>query len=197
MKNIANNPYADLALSPESWITTARQLLACAKQLEPKLKAKWIEPFDENPNSHRSKLRSMHFHQVYLLLFAYAIENIIKSGYVKKYQSKLYNEILNSNNLPKELKSHNLVSLLNKLGIKPTLQIEEHLRRLTIHSTWIGRYPVPLKRDEHKFTGTLSDGTISHLATWNYSDMQHLWFVVDYICDKLGIDLNPEDIEAA
>ena len=96
------------------------------------------------------------------LLYAYAIENVLK-GLIVASEPALIDE----NRLNKALKSHDLLSLSETAGIQAFVQEEQVLRALSELSVWAGRYPVGVRRTDN-FGGQNSDelldwGSQNHL----------------------------------
>jgi hypothetical protein len=75
------------------------------------------------------------------LLYAYAIENLLKGLIVAKDAT-----LINADSLAKTLRSHNLRSLCETAGIQVFAQEEPVLKALSELSTWAGRYPVAIRR---------------------------------------------------
>ncbi len=80
-----------------------------------------------------------------LMLAGFALENILKALIVQDQGSALDSEFSSKGKLPKVLKSHDLVDLAKharlELGDDMTKSL---LGRLTRHSVWAGRYPMPI-----------------------------------------------------
>jgi hypothetical protein len=78
------------------------------------------------------------------LLYAYAIENVLK-GLVIANRPQLIEE----RELNEELKSHNLMKLSEKASFTVHIQERPVLAALSQLSVWAGRYPVARTRREH------------------------------------------------
>ncbi|MGO8977481.1 MAG: hypothetical protein ACLPTZ_21220 [Beijerinckiaceae bacterium] len=78
------------------------------------------------------------------LLYAYAIENVLKGLVIANTPRLIEEQELNEG-----LKSHNLIKLAEKAGL--TVHVEERLvlEALSQLSVWAGRYPVARTRREH------------------------------------------------
>lgn len=78
------------------------------------------------------------------LLYAYAIENVLK-GLMVANEATLIDE----QKVKRDLKSHHLMTLAKVAGCAVYAQEEPVLEALSQLSVWAGRYPVALTRDEH------------------------------------------------
>ncbi|MFH0942212.1 MAG: hypothetical protein V1823_04240 [Chloroflexota bacterium] len=146
-------PYIEKVLNSSSWINQADELVQASKKLEPSIKKYWLTAlkyFDPPPGFKRKKL----LQATYFMLIAYAIENYFKAVLVAENQEKYSQDILRKREgkLPNELKKggHDLIKLVTKMKSNFDLTEAELslLTRLFRHSTWQGRYPVPIKADK-------------------------------------------------
>jgi hypothetical protein len=78
------------------------------------------------------------------LLFAYAIENVLKGLIVATAP-----QLIEERELSRELKSHNLIKLAEKANFAVHPQEKPVLEALSQLSVWAGRYPVASKRHEY------------------------------------------------
>jgi len=136
--------YKTNLLSNHKWIDKANSLLDSATLLETKVTEFW-ESWRRHLQDDSIRIKSDKYLSIYFMLTSYAIENLLKSLIVRKKREQLKNELNNRQELPKILKSHNLVKLAQEaeFPIKSQLQ-EDILRRLTRCVIWSGRYPIPL-----------------------------------------------------
>jgi hypothetical protein len=78
------------------------------------------------------------------LLYAYAIENVLKGIIIAKSPG-----LIEDRELSGELTSHNLIKLADKAGFTVHVQERGVLEALYQLSVWAGRYPVARTRREH------------------------------------------------
>lgn len=81
------------------------------------------------------------------LLFGFFLENILKGIWIDKNNIK---HDINLKKLPKELITHNLVSLSQKVDIELTKPEIKVLNQFTACIIWYGRYPVTVKLEEYQ-----------------------------------------------
>lgn len=91
-----------------------------------------------------ASLELYHEVHVYYMLWAYAIENLLKALIVKSKAKSWTNKGLLTK-LPKELKSHDLPGLVKKSGLTYLHgEYEDIFEKLKECILWYGRYPIPL-----------------------------------------------------
>jgi hypothetical protein len=83
------------------------------------------------------------------LMYAYAIENVLKGLIVSKRP-----DLIQEDKLDQGLETHNLITLANKAEFAVHVRERRVLEALSQLSIWAGRYPVALTRAE--FAGTSS-----------------------------------------
>jgi hypothetical protein len=131
-----------LLLDCEEWISTAEALLASAALFKPQLKKYWESKGTERKNYEK-------FLKSNLMLAGFALENVLKALIVQDQRESLEQEFITKNELPKILKSHNLIKLAERAGLQFTDDgTKKLLNHLTRHSVWAGRYPIPLRPSE-------------------------------------------------
>ena len=130
--------HIDKILDPSSWVLAAEGLMDSASLLEPKA-CKYFQSNDAE------KKDSVRYLKTQLMLVGFAFENMFKALIVQKQRDALASEFRNKGKLPHVLKSHDLVDLAHKAGLTLSDEItKSFLVRLTRHSVWAGRYPVPI-----------------------------------------------------
>ncbi len=149
--------YKDRVLTPYFWINQADILIQASKKLEPSINKYWLtqskffDPVKVIYNPPPGFKPKTLLQSTYFMLVAYAIENYLKAILVTKNREKYGNEIINTGNLPEDLKKkgHDLIGLLGKIKSKICLTEAELslLTRLYRHSVWQGRYPIPINAD--------------------------------------------------
>jgi hypothetical protein len=126
-------------LDPGEWMSAAEELLAGAALFEPQLQEYW-----ESRRADRMSL--VKYPKSHLMLAGFAMENILKALIVQDQRAALEEEFDTKSRLPKILQSHNLITLSDRARLSISDDgTKEHLKHLTRHSVWAGRYPVPLR----------------------------------------------------
>jgi hypothetical protein len=145
----ARRDYYQWKISSEKvWRNQAVELISAANILEPVLRERFksrSSEFDKSPNQVPTAPFPDGMLSVYRMLMAYALENLLKAKWVKLNIRGKRGQILAVEELPKELHQHDLVKLAKNIRLNLTGEDEELLHRLTLDSTWAGRYPVPTK----------------------------------------------------
>ncbi|MGE0734388.1 MAG: hypothetical protein AB7P50_06500 [Alphaproteobacteria bacterium] len=75
------------------------------------------------------------------MLFAFAIENLLKARIVKEASC-----LVSQEQLDKSLRIHNLLKLAERANVTLSPREEEIMRKLTNFGVWAGRYPIPTNR---------------------------------------------------
>jgi len=185
--------YVRLFLDEAQWIEIAQGLVAAANALRPQVDAYWA---NQSARARDSSVRSVSDapHRIMLMLFSFAIEDLMKAFLIKERQSE-YEAFMKARPvLPGELKTHDLVVLATAVGkIRPRFKhlldrdCEELLRRLTRRATWSGRYPVPVEYPELSGLDQFLDGSsgsLSHKVSTDQSDAMRL---IRELCLALGL----------
>ncbi len=175
-----------LLLNSEEWISTAEALLESAALFEPQLQKYWESKGTEQ-KSYEKFLKSN------LMLAGFAMENVLKALIVQNQRESLEQEFSTKNELPKILKSHNLVVLAERAGLQFTNEgTKKLLDRLTRHSVWAGRYPVPLRPSDLPAEDIFCLGanfiTSSSFASSDWENLQILFQQVIQIIKQREID---------
>jgi hypothetical protein len=159
------------------WVSIANDLIKSAKLLEPNIQACWenLRAHDQNPSV---ALIPNHYKGPYFMLMGFAIENLLKAGIVLRDSVALKSNFRKDQKFPEILKDHNLTKLAKKAGIQLCTHEEDLLRRLTRHSIWAGRYPIPIEYLKISPTEVFSDGE-ERLITW--SSKQDALFIDNFI----------------
>lgn len=134
--------YAVMLLNKRRWFETAHELISTAAILEPHVTRWWDSWLEFSRDESKAPLKHG-YHGVYMVLIAYALENLCKGYIVDNLPRSVRENIRSKGVLPKELDSHDLVKLVERTGLVPDPQEEELLRRLERACIWYGRYPVP------------------------------------------------------
>ena len=129
-------------LNPTKWLEKADALIGTAETLERELDEAWGNTYVSWFARRMVRTRV----PVYLMLVAYALENLLKAFIVRNRQSDLEAKVSRKHALPSPLKSHDLVTLASSAGAKSALLAyrQDLLKRMARSAVWYGRYPVPL-----------------------------------------------------
>lgn len=144
-------------LTSSAWVQKSAELLDSARMLEPSVRAVWKSRLDRDSRTETPA----GVLGIYLMLVAYAVENLLKAALVKSRGAEFAEEVVQSGRLPQAIRqaSHNLVDLAGLVDFQLTRDEEWLMRRLTRAARWSGRYPVPLAVSDHSTREKLSDGT--------------------------------------
>jgi len=182
---LKSNYRTDL-LSHSSWVRKAESLLDSASLLEPEVAAIWASLRERHEARGSSKLKSDGILSVYLMLMAFAVENLLKAELVHKFHSKFRQMFDSSGKLPPLLKTHDLFVLAQKAGLSMGIVEEDLLRRLTRSAIWAGRYPVPIEFGELASGEEFSDGKVWSISYLGGKDVERLRKLID----KIRADFN-------
>ena len=126
-------------LDPDEWISSADALLASAALFEPQIRKYWQSKGAER-KSYESFLKGN------MMLAGFALENALKALIVQNQHEEFAKEFDTKHKLPKVLTTHDLTTLAQRARLCLAEDgTRELLDRLTRHSVWAGRYPVPLR----------------------------------------------------
>ena len=154
--------------------------------MEPEVVAIW-ESFRESHVAKDSrKLKSDEILSVYLMLIAFAVENLLKAELVRKSYSEFRQIFEASGKLPPLLKTHDLFMLAREAALTIRLEEEDLLRRLTRSAIWAGRYPLPIEFNKLAGGEEFSDGKVWSVSYLGGKDIQRLRKLID----KIRADFN-------
>jgi hypothetical protein len=127
------------AAEPLAWRLTAESLVRAARILLPSIEERVRatlagEPLSGEPPSTGA----------YMLLIGLAAENLVKGILVARHDGPT-----SAGMLAKDLKSHQLLDLLNRAGVRLDDDQSYLVQRLEVFVVWAGRYPVPGKLDDY------------------------------------------------
>ncbi len=179
--------YSEQLSSVDLWLTKAEELLASAVLLETEVRTYWSETEFRNGQVVNVPNRK-NVQGVYCMLIAYVIENYCKALLVLQNRKRLQNKLLRR--LPGYLKTHDLVGLARRIGMRLSIPDEELLSRLTRNSEWSARYPIPTGPSAIAASQELSDGRQYFVAYLGPRDMnfigQFLNRLVEYVDQRIG-----------
>ena len=171
--------YKEQVLDCQLWIKQADELLAASKKLEPSIKKYWLtatkylDPIKGTYSPPPGFRPKQLLQGTYFMLMAYAIENLLKAILIRQCMEDYEQEVMRTHELPKDLKEHDLMFLINKTNFTINQTETNLLSRLCRNSVWQGRYPVPVKaaqldsivvhKGEAHFTAFLAPSDIPNL----------------------------------
>ena len=116
--------YRRKLLSPADWIGTADALLQTAQLLEEEVTAIWHSMREWHATKDKRKLKPDGLLSVYLMLVAFAVENLLKAALVGDFARDLREEFDSSEKLPALLRTHDLFKLATKAALPITVEEE-------------------------------------------------------------------------
>ncbi|MFZ4552143.1 MAG: hypothetical protein ACOYNB_09995 [Aquabacterium sp.] len=131
--------FSDSVMSPDSWFDAARELIYTINHLRAPYIAFFQEARVEPPSE--SLPVEKRVHGSYLMLSAFAAENLLK-GIIARRLSSSDND--GPDALLKQVKTHDLLKLAHTAELSFTDAGKELLMRMTYFAVWAGRYPAPL-----------------------------------------------------
>jgi hypothetical protein len=162
--------YESVLFNTSCWSNTAHKLYISASLFEPHILKFWESCIAHSKGE--GSIRPDYHMSVYFMLIAYAIENILKAIIISKYNTVLKNQFEKNRKFPKELKSHDLVSLCKKAEVTISLSEENLLRRLSRSATWYGRYPAPLNIIDFRGIDKFTNGDEFNIGGFGADDVE-------------------------
>jgi hypothetical protein len=153
--DIVRRHFTSEVLSARSWLLVARELLDAASLIEPAVRT-WSELAVL-----RLRQKEVGFppgsslFPPYLLLSAFALENLFKSRIAGSLSAEEVLTMRNTGALPSRIRGHNLEVLARAAGFPLTELDAPALERLSKAVTW-GRYPVQVTSNDQDALGSLS-----------------------------------------
>lgn len=196
--DVAKINFENAAFNPNKWVLKAVDLLKTAKTLEPDLIKLWRR-VDSTIDSDSFSAPDNYSHEPYFMLMSFSIENLLKAKIIEnnglKYKMGFRGSFDSGSALkkkkdqlfPKELKSHELYGLAGKAGLQMDFDDEALLRRLSLHATWAGRYPVPLKYQELSMVVVFESGEKHSLNFLGSGDIETVTRFVNGLPARLGL----------
>jgi len=132
--------FRQLVSTPETWFYAADGLIAAMTLLEPSIQGCWTSlPLDANDLPTESATSHQRLIEVHMMLAGFAIENFCK-GYLAVRLRPEEEHMAKGGILPKSLRNHRLLELVNRTGISVS-EIEKDLVQRLGDAVWRGRYP--------------------------------------------------------
>lgn len=170
-------------LTSREWFSTANELIAAAEVLSPHVIA-WWDSLMEWSKGQGIFLEHGH-HSTFLMLYAFAMENLCKGYLVSRFSFEEREAIRTSGKLPNELKTHDLRKLVESVGLNLDLTDEDMLRRLERASVWGGRYPIPDSYSKER-PQKYSDGKEYSTALLGRADLERVRTLAQRIREHVG-----------
>jgi hypothetical protein len=191
--------FANLAVDDEGWFFIAEDLMFAAGILEPQIEKYWnIER--ELSRARETEPFLVTFYQpdprsIYLMLMAYAIENLYKGLLVLKEKKRVWAAAEREGKgerLTDVLGGHKLLALLSRIGFHLTTADKELAVRLRRCSEWSARYPVPPRFDHDTLTLKTATGEEVVPPWYREDDVQVVKEFVSRIDSFIGAQLPTE-----
>lgn len=168
-----------VARMPFAWRMTAESLLRAARALVPLMQADNRASLDPMQNTFDPPVTP-----VYMLLAGLVIENLAKARLVAERSSPA----TVGEDLAGDLKTHNLIDLLDRARLTLTAD-ESHLaERLQAFVEWAGRYPIPATL-ESQLPGTHPLGGSGPLNYFLGSDPAAIEAIAARLMEPIGKEL--------
>ena len=173
--------FANKISTPESWIEVSKTLIYSMQCMRGPLIDFWKSFL--NLQVGESFPLNKRIHGVYLMLGAYAAENLLKAMLLKQHV-----ELGNKNiiAIPKQIKSHRLLDLAAAADVELTTHGSELLARLSEYAIWAGRYPTPTKQQE-LMPREISTDRLATLTFWRSSDIRSIDEFISHLMQRLGV----------
>ncbi len=143
-QKLLNSAFTKRLLTPGYWFMTADDLTSAAERLAPDIEKFWKSLASPEESPSLSTLSGSRFQHIFMMLYGFAIENLCK-GHVVTKLSTVNRSFAKLGRLPRQLKTHDLESLVTKeIGLKVGDHEIDLLKRLKATVEWSGRYPVSL-----------------------------------------------------
>ncbi|MCJ7508031.1 MAG: hypothetical protein MUO85_04780, partial [candidate division Zixibacteria bacterium] len=168
--------YSEQLADTGLWIRKADELISAANFLEAEVLKFWSEIKIEN-NQPVSNPNRKCLQEAYLLLIAYALENLLKALLIHQNQATLKGFL--HLRIPEYLWSHDLIELASKIRFNIDVFEEELLLRLSRYSIWAARYPVPTGPDGLANMEKLSDGKAHFIAYYSPKDIDTIHNIIN------------------
>ena len=175
--------YADDLANSQLWLMTAVQLYWAIETLDYKLKPKWqdyVNSFMKNRKPSEGSLNIANYQMVQLMLAGFCLENMLKYEYIRRNRESIRANALAGKGFPAEIDTHILTKLADLIGFTLTDERRQFLEKLSSHSSWTGRYPVPINTSQFS-------KSISHLI-WSQGDMTNFRELIEELCRFLNLD---------
>jgi hypothetical protein len=161
---------AKMAASPNTWLIKAVHLFCSAEMILDKSSMLYHEEIrrissESGLETEKKGIEdAFGYLRVGLLIAGYGFETLMKYGYIKQNRELMYSTIIETGQIPHILKTHDLLKLSKLISLPIHLELALFLKKLSDHSIWAGRYPVPLNSSQ------FDDSLLS--LSWSQGDVE-------------------------
>src|SRR5437660_113348 len=143
--------YSQSAFAPQAWFDAANRLEQAMALLEPGVRHYWDCLRDNLKDPNNQDVPEYGLENVHLMLAGLVIENLCKGHLIaelRPHEQSQDWEKLKGGVLPKFLKSHAVLALVKKTGMKLSDSESYLLTRIEAVIDWRGRYPIPTSHEK-------------------------------------------------
>jgi len=159
--------FSQSVLSAEAWFCAADELIAAMDLLEPHVERFWedvrslflaVDKTSDVPSKHKSgvppkneKSDAASKHSLinqHMMLAGFAIENLCKGYLANRLSHEEREDVQRVGVLPKSLKSHDILNLVEQTGMALSDTEKYLLKRITDAVVWRGRYPSAISHEQ-------------------------------------------------
>lgn len=167
-----------LGTNPGRWVLSAERLKNAADSLR---ESCW--PSEREWHDSEAALADFMIGPVYMMLMAFAIENLLKAMIIKREPN-----LVEKQKLAKSIRKHDLNEYSGRLGLRQCPQYHHLLKRLEMFAVSWGRYPVTaIKRDMDSMLHAHFNGDA------DFESVQSLWGFLRKKLRELLPDMPLED----
>ena len=135
--------FRERVLNRAAWVSAATALMETADLLEWKVDRFWTKP--ESSLHSRWKPLKDEYMAVYLMLYSFAIENLLKAHLIRQNYDAVVDALKKTPELPRFLRGHDLYDLFRKAGFENmAIKHELVIHRMSRAAIWYGRYSTPV-----------------------------------------------------
>jgi hypothetical protein len=151
--------FAQVAVTWNQWIGQAGEHWYTAQVLLPHIQTRNAEIRRLMEAQHRRPVKMAPcLTGIYFLHCAFGIENAFKAVITTQLCDEIRAQILKTTEIPKVLRTHDLLRLARRADFPVGPNEEYALRFLSRYGTWAGRYPLPVRNADNAPTDQLSNG---------------------------------------
>jgi hypothetical protein len=141
--------FSDLTLCEEAWFRAADDLIEAMALLEPRIKDYWQKASSQLLDANNEKeLPPLGLVNVNMMLAGFAVENLCK-GFLAARLTKGEKAQAKAGMLPKSLKTHDILALVEQVGMSVS-ETDRYLLERLGEAVWRGRYAIPIVHDQIK-----------------------------------------------
>ena len=148
MRETQNRGFAEFASDTDDWFERADALRSAAEMLESSIERYWTIARKRSETRPRANRLIVYVtdpdpRHIYLMLMAYAIENLCKGLQIAEKGREFWAEVAEMGKIPRWILGHDVRKLLQNITFPLSTEDRELADRLTRAVVWSGRYPVP------------------------------------------------------